>query len=249
MAPPIRLIQTALGPFVCYDDTVGQALAKGEFWDQQIQPYLDEAPTHGWALDLGANIGWFTVYLAQRGFTRVFAVEAHPVTFRVLKQNVTNAGVGDRVTLLQVAAYDHHLLMHLAAPEQIGWPIPDPATLEGCPHPASIAFVPRTSDGLAGFLTRGAPLDYVIPPDAPITLIKVDVQGCDLRALVGLRRTITRCRPLIIFEYEQGASLWHGDTWDDYLHFFTELHYTVTRIREDLWDFVARPEGVSGIKC
>ena len=42
--------------------------------DQQIQPAIDSADVTGAALDLGANIGWFTVYMARR-FAKVLAWE------------------------------------------------------------------------------------------------------------------------------------------------------------------------------
>lgn len=233
-----QIAQTILGPLHCYVDPVGSALVSGAWRDQQIQSALDEADPEGWALDLGAHVGWFTIYLAQR-HRRVLAVEAHPVTYRMLLENVTACGVADRVVCLQVAAFDRPGSMTLVDPAWIGWPIPDPLTLEDCPHPASIAFVPTTQP--APLVVSGIPLDVYFPEGARVSLIKVDVQGCDLRALEGLRRTITRDRPLIVFEFEESASAWQGDTWEDYLRFFGGLNYSVTRVREDLWDFVGRP--------
>lgn len=90
----------------------------------------------------------------------------------------------------------------------------------------------------------GFPVDVLLARCTPrprVTCLKVDCQGADLRALKGLHETIVRDRPIIIFEYEMGASLWHRDTWQDYEVFFIEHHYQITRIREDLWDYVARP--------
>jgi len=230
---------TPWGVFSTYDhDTVQQAIMKGEFWDQQIQPFLAEADPSGWMLDLGANIGWFTVYGAKR-FTGVIAFEAHPETFGYLRRNLVDNQVDTKVWAFNLAAYDRTTRLTLAPDEFVGWPVPNPLTLEGCPHPASIAFVPTLHGDR--FSVQAAPVDIFVPPWMTVTCIKVDVQGCDLRALVGLTQTIRRCRPLIIFEYEGGASQWHGDTWEKYLQFFASHNYQVTRIREDLWDYVARP--------
>lgn len=232
-------VSTFQGTFWCWPDIIRNALEKGEFWDQQIQPAIDEADPRGWALDLGANIGWFTVYMAKR-FERVLAFEAHPSTFALLEQNIL-ANAGPHVEAYRLAAYSKEATLHLATAEMLGWAVPDERDLDQTVGAASLAFVPAAlrADGLA---VHAVAVDDLLSTEDRVTCIKTDVQGCDLQALRGLQRTITRCRPLIIFEYEMGASQWHGDVWQDYLDFFEQLNYTVTRIREDLWDYVARPQ-------
>lgn len=231
-------VDTILGRFLCYDDTVGKALAAGQFWDQQIQPYLNEGRPGECAIDLGANIGWFSVYLA-RLYMRVIAVEAHPQTFELLQHNVRLNAMEQVVNCLPFAAYEYDTPLTLAAPAAVGWEWDGGYDMLTCPHPASIVY--RPVDPGEAVQARGVRLDPLISPNAQVSLIKVDVQGCDLRALRGLRFTIERCRPLIIFEYEYSASMWNGTSWEDYLDFFEQLNYSVTRIREDLWDYVARP--------
>lgn len=247
-----RLVTTPWGAFRGFDqDLVSHILTTGVFWDQQIQPFLDEGDPQGWALDLGANIGWFTVYLARR-YMHVLAVEAHPTTFRLLEENVRANGLEEKVTCLHVAAYDKATQLKLAPGAWHGWPIADDLDLDQVPNAASLAFIPATA--VEAWVQWGSalsvpalPLDEIMAlGQHRVTLIKVDCQGCDLRALVGLQQTIAQDRPLIVFEFEQGASAWHGDTWADYEQFFAARDYSVTRIREDLWDYVARP-GKGGV--
>lgn len=228
-------VDTPLGHFTCYDDIVGHALQAGQFWDQQIQAALDSADPSGVAIDIGANIGWFSIYLAQR-HPQVIAVEAHPQTFQLLRMNVRTCGMIGRVTCLNVAAYDRDIPLALASPAAVGWDWDGSYDLATCPHPASIVYMPTTGPGQV----NGHALDPLMGVDQ-VTLIKVDAQGCDLRALQGLQKTIARCRPVIVFEYEDSPSKWNGTNWEDYLDFFRQLSYTVSRIREDLWDYVATP--------
>jgi tRNA/tmRNA/rRNA uracil-C5-methylase (TrmA/RlmC/RlmD family) len=102
----MRTVTGPWGSFRAWDhDILGNAIAKGEFWDQQIQSAIDEADPTGWAIDLGANIGWFTVYMAKR-FAHVLAVEAHPGTYKLLVENVTSHEVTHKVTTIGGAAYD-----------------------------------------------------------------------------------------------------------------------------------------------
>lgn len=233
-----NLVESCRGPYWCWPGIIENALKSGQWWDQQIQAALDSADPRGWALDLGAHIGWFTTYLAAR-HPFVVALEAHPVTFALLRKNLTLHRVANVVTL-PLAAYSETTMLNLASSEMLGWPVPDPVDLDQGFGAASLAFVPDQVHQ-AALRVPAVRVDSLIPRTERVSCIKIDVQGCDLRALHGLRQVIARDSPVVVFEYEQGASQWHGDTWDDYVDFFSTLEYDVTRIREDLWDFVARP--------
>lgn len=237
----MRTVQTCQGPFLVWDvDQVGAVIGDGiAFWDWPIKPYLDKAAAAypwAWALDVGAAFGWFTVYLAQR-FSHVVAVEANAETIQhALRPNLAAHNVSGKVDIHCAAAYSRRVPMALVSAEQIGWPL---HPLPEQPNASSLAYAPVDA---AGFHTvPGVALDDLIPDDAPIACIKVDVQGCDLRALYGLERTIKRCRPIICWEYEMGPSLWHGDTFQDYQAFFTRHGYQLTALpgqnyaAEPLW--------------
>ncbi len=57
------------------------------------------------ALDIGANIGYFTVMMARivGSFGRVYAVEPHPGNFELLRTNVARNGVADRTEVQELA--------------------------------------------------------------------------------------------------------------------------------------------------
>jgi len=231
----MKQVNTLQGPFWVFDqDHLGQVLASMQWWDGQIKPVIDAADHSGWALDLGASVGWFTCYLASL-FTQVVAVEMHPSTFGLLQRNI-----GDRpnVTAHNLAAYDQAGYFSLADETFLGWPCP--ADLNQTPNASSVAVLPD----LAGTIPGGR-LDDLLPRDAPVTFIKCDVQGCDLRALKGLDATIMRCHPTIVFEYESGPSSWHRDSWVDYVAFFTRHGYGLEQLASPM-DWVAyagkRPE-------
>lgn len=236
-----RQVPSPLGPFWVWDqDHLGQVLESGCLWDQQLLPFMAEALAARpgtWAIDLGANVGVFTVWLAQQpACAGVIAVEMHPGTCRLLERNVRARDLGAKVSINNVAAYDVPCMMALVEAAQIGWPVPEDLNLT--PNASSIAVVPVDAD--EGFI-GGMPIDWLVAPDRPVGLIKVDTQGCDLRALQGLRRTIARCRPLVLFEWEMGASCWHGDTWDKYEQFWAGLDYDIAEVGTP-GDRVARPK-------
>ena len=54
-------------------------------------------------LDVGANIGVYTLLAAKRG-ARVFAIEADPRNLEMLRRNIRLNGLDDRVTVFPIAA-------------------------------------------------------------------------------------------------------------------------------------------------
>lgn len=49
-------------------------------------------------------------------------------------------------------------------------------------------------------------LDDLVGTDHNVDLIKIDVEGAELKVLQGTRETLARCRPLVIFEYGMGSA-------------------------------------------
>lgn len=57
-------------------------------------------------------------------------------------------------------------------------------------------------------------LDDVLPPNEQVDFVKIDVEGGELLVLQGARQTLTRCKPIVIFECGLGASEFYGSTPD-----------------------------------
>ncbi len=55
-----------------------------------------------------------------------------------------------------------------------------------------------------------ARLDDVLPPHTPVRAIKIDVEGGELGVLRGAVWTLTRRRPVVIFEHGRGAADHYG---------------------------------------
>lgn len=221
-------VDTPEGHFAVFSEgTITRALWAGEWWDDHLKPLIDSVPVGGCAVDIGAHFGWFTRYLSRR-HEHVFACEPWRPAFQLLEENIFARRRGIGVQCWPVAAYDTTTVLGFYRGNNLA-------------DAGSFAFTPQAPE-LADTRVVALRLDDYLPADAPISLVKCDAQGADLQALTGMVRTIERCRPLIIFEWEEGLAQQQATTWDDYQLFFGGLDYTVERITTDYWDFVARPK-------
>jgi len=63
-----------------------------------------------------------------------------------------------------------------------------------------------------------------------LDLIKIDIEGCELRALRGAIRTLKRFQPVILIELNGSALERDGYSVRDLIIFLEELRYTICRI-------------------
>ena len=127
--------------------------------------------------------------------------------------------------VLAGAAFSESGWMKLAPDADLGQTVEgvEPGDID---NPGGVALIRASkADAEAQECVQGFVLDKWVEEDEEVGLIKVDAQGCDLRALVGLRKTIERCRPGILFEFEEGLARLQGDSWLHYEGFFNMLGY------------------------
>lgn len=86
-----------------------------------------------------------------------------------------------------------------------------------------------------------ARLDDVLPAGYNPGLIKIDVEGAEMLVLQGARETISRSKPVIIFEHGIGASDIYGTGPDELFPFFESLGYGIYLLE----DFLKRKSAFS----
>ena len=70
----------------------------------------------------------------------------------------------------------------------------------------------RPNEQIQQITVRTNLLDNLVPKHVSIRFIKVDVEGAELEVFKGALATITRCRPIIVFEHGLGAADYYGTT-------------------------------------
>ena len=121
-------------------------------------------------LDVGANIGIFTLLAAKRG-ARVFAIEADPYNARILRRHVELNGFSGQVTVIEMAAVETPGMVQLYRNESNR----GGNSLYGEGVPIGVA---------------GKTVDSLDLP--PIDVCKIDIEGAEIPALRGMTETLRR---------------------------------------------------------
>ena len=124
-------------------------------------------------LDVGANIGIYTLLAAKRG-ARVFAIEADPENARALQHHVEINGFVDRVSVFEMAATDRSQRVTLyRSPRNSGG-----STLFG------------RRQGVTSVGVEGRTIDSLGLP--AIDVCKMDIEGAEVIALRGMSSNLAR---------------------------------------------------------
>ncbi len=138
-------------------------------------------------IDLGANIGWFTMLSASLvgASGHVLAVEPNPRNARMLEASRRANGFSN-VTLSQTAAGPRTGLLVLHRSHSNG-------TTSAAPDAAAALLSAETVACVRP--------DALVPEGRRIDLIKADVEGAEHLALLGCTEVIRRDRPTIVSEF------------------------------------------------
>ena len=175
-------------------------------------------------VDVGANIGEFTLFGAKRvgPSGRVLAFEPGDTMHEVLTRNV-EANRLSQVEIHRVGLGDREATLPLFAPAP-GEEDPHLFSTYREAHGAGAARPVQTIQ-----LRR---LDDVLAerPLERLDVLKIDVEGGELPALEGARDTLSRHRPRLLVEFNRETSAAAGYTVFDLARFLVDQGYALSRI-------------------
>ena len=178
--------------FVSRDDlAIGRHVLRGDPYEPGIAAVFDRYVKPGMAIvDIGANIGYQTMLLASlvERSGLVVAVEPNPENIKLLEASRRVNGF-DQVLVIQAAAGRRTGVLALNVSHSNGMTAALPSDLDAI-------FAARPVACFA--------LDDILPQDRPLDFVKIDVEGAELNALIGLSKTIARDRPVIVSEFNPG---------------------------------------------
>jgi FkbM family methyltransferase len=176
-------------------------------------------------LDVGANIGWFSLlaakFIGKNGLVHAF--EPRPDTVAMLKRTIADNGLREQVMVWEMALADHW------GSSRLYWE-------KGADNPGFSFIEPLNSEAVRGHesvAVKLAVLDELLPEIAP-DFIKIDVEGAEPQVLSGSRQAIMRRRPVILSElYPKGLQDVAGVTAAQYIDFLRELGYSCYFLEDD----------------
>jgi FkbM family methyltransferase len=144
----------------------------------------------GVALDIGANIGNHSVFMA-RYFARVLSFEPNPTAQALLRCNLSLAGA-------------HHVQVFPVGLANTAGTFEFKQNQAGNLGASGFAFAgPHAGQSLDCEVIRGDELLSAEVLGGPLRLVKLDVEGAELAALEGLASTLRQEQPLVLFECNQ----------------------------------------------
>ncbi|GAA4648850.1 FkbM family methyltransferase [Kistimonas scapharcae] len=142
------------------------------------------AKRHSTALDVGANIGNHAIYFS-RFFSKVIAFEPNPKTYRLLDINTEHIS---NIETKKVGLSDKKDTLNFKI-DKTNW------------GASRITGEDLSIDGTSFISIHVESLDEVLSDQSSqIELMKIDVEGHELRVLQGAKRTIEHHKPIILFE-------------------------------------------------
>jgi FkbM family methyltransferase len=168
------------------DKFVGQRIVAGKYEEYETKLILRQVQDTAIAVDVGANIGYYTLLMAQK-CKKVYAIEPDKENFEILKKNVEENKFTN-VVILNVAAGEKKEKKYLIKDKN---------------NYGNSHLNPSKSPFDKGDLQRISclRLDDILINEHKIDLIKLDTQGWEPQVVEGAKRIIKRDSPILFLEY------------------------------------------------
>jgi FkbM family methyltransferase len=174
------------------DKAVSLPCLAGNYEPQETEFVQRTLKPGGGFIDMGANLGWFTLLAAKavgpKG--RVLCFEPRSGAFKALEQSIIDNQFTDRVQYFHAGLWDEKAQLSLrwakSGTNQGGATLD--STLSPQAHEVETVNLMRLDD---------------LPVDHTIHLIKIDVEGAEFRAIKGAEELIERDHPVILSEILQ----------------------------------------------
>lgn len=201
-------------------DLAKRVITFGDF-EPELTSLLEHfSDMHGYVVNIGANVGFYTVYFAKEypNVHTVIAIEPNPEAFEMLGANVLLNEVGSKVELLQVCVGATVGQMEFAyIPGKSEYSSMGKIThhaVQGAKQLSMTVDVLPLGEAIAGISS------------AP-KLIFIDTEGAELLVLMGAEEILMNASPVLIFECEDALLAEFGHSSEQLESYLTNMGYEV----------------------
>ena len=186
------------------------------YGQQEVGPevfILDFLRTGSTFLDIGANIGYFSLLAASKCNAKVVSFEPQSTIAELLRSSVSINNMQKYVRVEQIALSDAPATMRMTScPTNTG-------------HSQLAAF--NDENGQSN-LVAVVPLDDWVKenPLEPVSVCKIDTEGAELRVLRGMSQLLDRDSPAVVIEIVEEYLAEFGASGSDIMSFFDSHGYT-----------------------
>lgn len=196
----LDVCETEYGKFIVLkNDFIGKWMLRGDHFEIEcIKPILQELDEGDIVIDVGANIGCYTIPFAQAvgKSGQVYAFEPQGVIHEILLQNTIENGFEDRVKTYHMAVGhidgEASLNRNCDRGREIQYNRKEETNFGGINLGVGGEKIPMVS--LTGFVNR---LEL---GDRKVKLIKLDVEGAEKMVIAGAKELIEHDRPVVFYE-------------------------------------------------
>lgn len=173
-------------------------------------------------VDVGANIGYFSMLAAQQKAGKVLAIEPIPKTYDMLNMNIEYNMFTDVIEPLNIAlgSKEHtaKFICSLGPKNHMEYEVDD--IHRDLP---TINVNVTTLDNLLKYRKEIGRIDF----------IKVDIEGAEHSFLLGARKTMEVFKPIIMIEIEEHRLTKYNVTAENVFNFMNDLGYKYLSVAED----------------
>ncbi len=168
-------IENEIGKWIVtpFNDTM---VISAPYFEKETEQWLDKKGEKRLFVDIGANIGRYTLLAHKKGYEAILAIEAHPDTYKKLKKNVFLNDLGKKSFGINKAVGHYKGLVKIVG---------DPH------HMGGARIVDRVQ---AGEKVNIDTLDNIFKDYnfENIDFIKIDVEGCEHSVVQGMREVMKK---------------------------------------------------------
>lgn len=165
-------------------------------------------------IDVGANIGYFSMLVAQCKAAKVLAIEPAPKTYEILNMNIKHNMLDRVIEPFNVALGSHKstvkFVSSLGPKSHIGYRVNNIHA-----HLPTIEVKLTTLDEMLKDRQDIKKVDF----------IKVDIEGAEYDFLLGASHTIEKFRPMILMEIQEQRLIKYGANSEKVFTYINDLSY------------------------
>jgi FkbM family methyltransferase len=169
-----------------------EMMRENDFYEHWLLDFIKNNFSGGTFVDVGANTGNHAVYFSAYCADKVIAIEPLLQSYELLRVNMAQNCTGEEYRLVQVAVSDTAGTGYMTVP-----------------NPKEQSIGGTFLSGGIGEEVQVVTLDELLKDEEDVRLIKIDVEGGELKVINGAMEIITKHRPDLFVEIFNDAILHH----------------------------------------